>query len=291
MLVRVLLFLWLCSTLAAAEPVAGALAPLAPTTVELEHLVVRYDLIGAGPSRARVRMDASLYNPSPAAERAELVLLAPNPVVQLDGVSIPTETVKTRNREATTFVLQMGPQARQRLTARFEVPSAAARSGGREFLYRMPGSTGWPGFQSATLLVLSRKGWELATHPPTALLSSGPDEVVYGVSLGPNQTEWLKVVVTWKGLPILFWVVGVPAVVSLAAGSLALTWPGPPAVRALFLAYLLMAPAFLWMRSSGLLAWIPGALPTLLCWVLGPVLAAAYAVLASREKLDAPKEA
>ncbi|MEW6279757.1 MAG: hypothetical protein AB1758_14110 [Candidatus Eremiobacterota bacterium] len=283
--VLLLVFLLAGPALAGEAPVAGAFGPLEETVVELEHVVVRYDL--EGPTRARVRLDACLFNPGSESVRTELMLLAPDPgsaSVELDGTRVPTETV-TGNRDKTsvvTFPVSLPAGGRVRVTARLEVASGEVRTGGREFLYRMPARSRWGGYSSATVLVHGRRGWALATHPPTSLLSSGPDDVVYGASLGPNQADWVRIQVAWNGLPILFWVVGVPAVVSLAAGSLALAWRGPGAVRGLLLAYLFMTPAYLWMRAAGLLAWHPGPLPIFLCFVLGPVLAAGYAALARR---------
>lgn len=264
-----LLFLTLALS-ARGEELSGALQPVEDTALTCEHLVVRVE---ASPSGSRIRLDAMLLNPTLQQADATLMLLdAPQLRVEREEAPVELETVKTREHRVKTFLVRLDPGERTHLTARWLLP-------GRSLRIKLPEPGMWNGYESCSLLVHARQSWRIAITPQMVPVSQTLDEVIYGASLGPNQAPWLEVELSYRGLPVFLWLLVLPAVASLAAGALAQAWPGPPAGRAVLLAYLMNTPVYLWLSSEGLTAWQPGPLSLLVCFALGPVIAALYSVL------------
>lgn len=267
-----LLVLLLLLTLGAqAEELSGALQPIEETALTCEHMVVRAD---ASPSGYRLRMDTTLLNGTRQQADGTFMLLAiPGMRVERDGAPVKLELVKARDREVVTFLVRLDPDQRTHLTAQWFVP-------GRELRVKLPEPVSWNGYESCTLLVHARQSWKIAVSPQMVPISQTMDEVIYGASLGPNQAPWLEVQIAYRGLiPVFVWLLGLPALASLAAGALSLAWPGSPVARAVLLAYGLNIPVYLWLVNEGLTAWQPGPLPVFVCFALGPVIAAVYSVL------------
>lgn len=255
---------------ARAEELGGALQPIEPTALVCEHLVVR---VAPSPSGSRVELDATLHNPLKQQSEASLMLLA-TPELQVLRADAPVklELVEAREHKVATFLVRLDPGQRMRLSARWHSP-------GRSLRLKLPEPGSWNGYESCTLFVTARPSWQLAVSPPVARLYSTVDDVVYGASLGPNQAGWVDVEVSYQGPPIWLFLIVLPAAASLAAGALALAWPGPPAGRAVGLAYLINGPLYFWLAGEGYTAWQPGPLPLFVCFAAGPVAAALYSVL------------
>lgn len=267
---RLWLLVLLLSLGARAEDLSGALQPIEPTALTCEHVVIRVD---ASPRGSWIRMDTTLLNPTREQADGTLMLLeAQDLTLVRDDAPVRTESVKTREHEVVTFLVRLDAGERTRLTARWFVP-------GRDLRLKLPEPGNWNGYESCSLLVHARQSWKVAVTPQMVPVSQTMDEVIYGASLGPNQAPWLEVQIAYRGLPVFLWLLGLPALTSLAAGALAQAWTGPPVGRAVLLAYALNGPVYLWLVGEGLTAWQPGPLPVFICFAIGPVVAALYSVL------------